>query len=214
MANICTTTIFVEGEKKSIEELNTLFDETMSNKNNLNDEVNDNNSWIGNLLLNKGLFPYKYDTHRAFICDYGEENDTTFHVLMESAWDEKMEAMDAVFDSVDENMKSYYFAEECLMEYYVSNDVDNKYFGDYYVDWLEEDYNLAVSSGELKRFRELIGDETFYTAKELRWSLAKLLHDPFTKLDKLIEKINDREEYDPEKTGISLGIHKIKKVTK
>ena len=213
MANICTTTIYVEGEKESIEKLNTLFDETESNKNNLNAADSDN-SWVGNLLLNSGLNPDKYDTHRAFIRDYCEDNNADFYVLMESAWDEKMEAMDAVFDSVDKNMKPYYFAEECAMEYYVSNDIENKYFGDYYVDWFEEDYDLAVSSGELKRCRELVGDETFYTAKELRSSLAKLLHDPFTKLDKLIEKINDREEYDPEKTGISLGIHKIKKVTK
>lgn len=213
MANICITTIYVEGEKESVEKLNTLFDETESNKNNLN-AADSNNNWVGNLLLNSGLDPDKYDTHRAFICDYCEGNNADFYILMESAWDEKMDAMNAVFDSVDKNMKSYYFAEECAMAYYVSNDTDNKYFGDYYVDWFEEDYDLAVSSGELERFRELIGEITFFTERELKVALGKLLHDPFTKLDKLIEKINDREEYDPEKTGICLEIHKIEKITK
>lgn len=210
MANICTTTIYVEGTKESIKKLDKLFSETECNKNNLN-EKDSNSSWIGNLLLNSGLDPDEYDTNRACISDFGKDDNTTFYVLMESTWDERMDAMNAVFNSVDENMKSYYFAEECGMEYYVSNDVENKHFGDYYVEGYVEDYNLAKTSGELERFKELIGDTTFFTDKELKVALGKLLHDPLTKLDKIIEKINNCEEYNPEKTGIYLSIHKIEK---
>lgn len=212
MANICTTTIYVEGKKESIEALDKLFGDTECNANNLN-AIDSRSNWIGNLLLNCGIEPEQYDTHRAFIGDYGLD-DTTFYILMESAWDHKMEAMNAVFNSVDENLKPYYFAEECGMGYFVSNDVENKYFGDYYVEGYAENYDLARKSGELERFRELIGEITFFTERELKVALGKLLHDPFTKLDKLIEKIETCEEYDPEKTGICLYIRKIEKVTK
>lgn len=213
MANICTTTIYVEGKKESIEKLDKLFDDTICNANNLTAIDSSRSNWIGNLLLNCGIKPKQYDTHRAFIDDYGLD-DSTFYILMESAWDDKMDAMNAVFNSVDENLKPYYFAEENGMEYYVSNDVENKYFGDYYVEGYAENYDLARKSGELKRFRELIGETTFFTERELKVALGKLLHDPFTKLDKLIEKIEACEEYDPEKTGIYLGVHKIEKITK
>lgn len=212
MANICTTTIYVEGKKESIEKLDKLFNKIELDKNNLN-AADRRSNWIGNLLLNSGLDPDKYDTHRAFICDYGLD-DNTFYILMESAWDDKMEAMNAVFDSVDENLKSYYFAEECGMEYYVSNDVDNKYFGDYYVEGYAEDYSSSKKSGELDRFRKIIGERTFFTAKELKVALTKLLHDSFTELDTLIEKINNGEEYNLEKTGINLYINKIRKVNR
>ena len=212
MANICMTTIYVEGKKESIEKLDKLFSETECNKNNLN-AVDTRSNWVGNLLLNSGLNPDKYDTSRAFICDY-DLDDNTFCVLMESAWDEKIEAMNAVFDSIDENMKSYYFAEECGTEYYVSNDVDNKYFGDYYVEGYAEYYSSSKKSGELDRFRKIIGEKTFFTTKELRIALAELLHDPFTELDTLIEKINNGEEYNLEKTGINLYIYRIEKVNR
>lgn len=212
MANICTTTIYVEGKKESIEKLDKLFGDTICNTNNLN-AIDSRSNWIGNLLLNCGIEPEQYDTHRAFIGDYGLD-DSTFYILMESAWDHKMEAMNAVFNSVDENLKPYYFAEECGMGYFVSNDVENKYFGDYYVEGYAENYDLARKSGELERFRELIGEITFFTERELKVALGKLLHDPFTKLDKLIEKIEACEEYDPEETGICLYIRKIEKVTK
>ena len=92
MANICTTTIYVEGKKDSIKKLDKLFSEIERNKINLN-VADSRSNLVGNLLLNCGLNPDKYDTRRAFICDYCEENDTTFYVLMESAWDEKMEAI-------------------------------------------------------------------------------------------------------------------------
>lgn len=213
MANICTTTIYVEGKNESIEKLDKLFGDTECNANNLN-AIDSRNNWIGNLLLNRGIEPEQYDTHRAFICDFGLDDNSTFYILMESAWDDKMDAMNAVFDSVDENLKPYYFAEECGMEYFVSNDVENKYFGDYYVEGYAENYDLARKSGELERFRELIGETTFFTERELKVALGKLLHDPFTKLDKLIEKIQTCEEYDPEDTGIYLGVHKIEKITK
>lgn len=210
MANICTTTIYVEGKKESIEKLDKLFNKIECDNNNLN-AADRRSNWIGNLLLNSGLNSDKYDTHRAFICDYGLD-DNTFYILMESAWAEKMEAMKAIFNSVDRKMKFYYFAEEFGTEYYVSNDVDNKYFGDYYVEGYAEDYSLSKKTGELDRFREIIGEKTFFTAKELKDALAKLLHDSFTELDTLIEKINNGEEYNLEKTGISLCINKIRKV--
>lgn len=210
MANICTTTIYVEGKKESIEKLDKLFNKIECDNNNLN-ATDRRSNWIGNLLLNSGLNPDKYDTHRAFICDHGLD-DNTFYILMESAWAEKMEAMKAIFNSVDRKMKFYYFAEEFGTEYYVSNDVDNKYFGDYYVEGYAEDYSLSKKTGELDRFREIIGEKTFFTAKELKDALAELLHDSFTELDTLIEKINNGEEYNLEKTGISLYINKIKKV--
>lgn len=212
MANICTTTIYVEGKKESIEKLDKLFNKIECDNNNLN-AADRRSNWIGNLLLNSGLNPDKYDTHRAFICDYGLD-DNTFYILMESAWAEKMEAMKAIFNSVDRKMKFYYFAEEFGTEYYVSNDVDNKYFGDYYVEGYAEDYSLSKTTGELDRFREIIGEKTFFTAKELKDALAELLHDSFTELDTLIEKINNGEEYNLEKTGISLYIYEIKKVNR
>lgn len=212
MANICTTTIFVEGKQNSIDKLETLFDETAENKNKLNEE-NSQNNWVGNLLLNAKLNPNEYDTHRAFISDYAIDSDYTFYVLMESAWDEKMDAMNAVFHSVDPELKPVYFAEESGMEYYVSNDTDNKYFGDYYVEVIEDNYRLANESGSLDRVRETLGeDENFYTARELKATLAKLLNDPFTKLDKMIEQIDECEVWDPEETGLYIGIHKIEKV--
>lgn len=211
MANICTTTIFVEGKQNSIDKLETLFDETTENKNNLNEKDAPNN-WAGNLLLNAKLDPNEYDTHRAFISDYAIDDDS-FYVLMESAWDEKMDAMNAVFHSVDPELKPVYFAEESGMEYYVSNDTDNKYFGDYYVEVIEDNYRLANESGSLDRVRETLGeDDNFYTARELKATLAKLLNDPFTKLDKMIEQIDECEVWDPEETGLYISIHKIEKV--
>ena len=212
MANICTTTIYVEGKKESIDKLDNLFNETAENKNNLNEE-NTPNNWAGNLLLNVKLNPNEYDTRRAFISDYAIDSDYTFYTLMESAWDEKMEAMNAVFHSVDPELKPVYFAEESGMEYYVSNDTDNKYFGDYYVEVIEDNYRLANESGSLDRVRETLGeDDNFYTARELKATLAKLLNDPFTKLDKMIEQIDECEVWYPEETGLYIGIHKIEKV--
>lgn len=212
MANICTTTIYVEGKTESIEKLDKLFNKIECDNNNLN-AADRRSNWIGNLLLNSGLNPDKYNTHRAFICDYGLD-DNTFYILMESAWTEKMETMKAIFDSVDRKMKFYYFAEEFGTEYCVSNDVDNKYFGDYYVEEYAEDYSLSKKTGELDRFREIIGEKTFFTAKELKDALAELLYDPFTDLDTLIKKINNGEEYNLEETGISLYIYKIEKVNR
>lgn len=215
MANICTTTIFVKGKHDSIDKLETLFDETTENKNNLNEKDAPNN-WAGNLLLNAKLDPNEYDTDRAFISDYARDvidNEYVFYVLMESAWNKKMEAMNAVFYSVDPDLNSVYFAEESGMEYYVSNDIDNKYFGDYYVEVIEDNYKLANESGSLNRVRETLGeDENFYTARELKATLAKLLNDPFTKLDKMIEQIDECEVWDPEETGLYISIHKIEKV--
>jgi hypothetical protein len=194
--------------------LETLFDDTAENKNNLNNKTAPNN-WVGNLLLNAKLNPNEYDTHRAFISDYCIDNDYIFYAMMDSAWDEKMEAMNAVFNTVDPELKPYYFAEECGMEYFVSNDIDNKYFGDYYVDIVEDNYKLAKETGSLERVRETLGeDTTFFTTRELKAALAELLNDPFTKLDKMIDQINECEVWDPEETGLYLGIHKIEKVEK
>ena len=213
MANICTTTIFVEGKQNSIDKLETLFGETAENKNNLNDETAKNN-WVGNLLLNAKLNPNEYDIDRAFISGYADSYHT-FCVLMESAWEEKMDAMNAVFHSVDPKLKPVYFAEESGLEYYVSNDTGNKYFGDYYVEVIEDDYKLAKETGSLEIVRETLGeDTTFFTARELKSTLAKLLNDPFTKLDKMIEQIDECEVWDPEETGLYLSIHKIEKVEK
>ena len=137
MANICTTTIYVKGKEESIDKLDNLFNETLDI---MNDSFSDRgNNWIGKLLLASNIDPDKYDTRRAFICDYFVNSDYSFYTMMESAWDEKIDAMNAVFHSVDSDLKSVYFAEEAGTDYYVSNDTDNEYFGDYYVDIVEDD---------------------------------------------------------------------------
>lgn len=213
MANICTTTIYVEGKEESIDKLDNLFNETLDI---MNDSFsNRGNNWIGKLLIKSNIDPDKYDTRRAFICDYFVDSDYSFYTMMESAWDEKMEAMNAVFHSVDPDLKSVYFAEEAAMDYYVSNDTDNKYFGDYYVDIVEDDFHTAMKTGNLKRVQEIFGlGNNFFTARELKAALAELLNDPFTKLDKMIDQIDDCEVWDPEETGLYISIHKIEKVEK
>lgn len=139
MANWCSTSYVIEGDKEILETIKRAFD---------NHPVKEKSSenWEGNILAALGINCEK-SSIRGFVDYYSDIDDETFHFACEEAWcrTDFAELLLSKFPSIS----IYWMAEEPGCEIYMTNDAYGTYFPERY--YVEVQIN---SNGDSEYFEE------------------------------------------------------------
>lgn len=200
MANICFTTVFIEGKRDKLQEFVDYYCE-------IENKLVEKENAIPAVLKGLKLNTKNIDFRRVKVDEMYIECENTLYVLMESAWEPKVKWLDAAIKQFDPDAKLYFYGEEPCCDVFISNDKENKYFSPYKIDaYIDDGYK--VSDSELKRFNLFIGeDDKFVTKSEAETCLNLFLETkdlPLEKLEKILE-----EKYSDGENGIYINIYTI-----
>ena len=198
MANECSVTMYIVGNRKEITALHQKIKEWLSKAYGLSPVYKGLVYILKGAELSETDYPY-----RGYIADMNEPSPTEnenweFQIDYESAWSPCNAFWQAVLDKVAPHCKMYWYGEEEGCGYYKTNDKDRLYF----------DWDYVVVTQELKEtnpFSEVFSsdDYLYLTEKELRDKLVVLFGD--RPMMELMEKANVLALADNE----SVQIHKV-----
>lgn len=160
MAETCFTNFTITGGEKDIKSVKKIFNSILSGKYNTGKFKDVDSSWFGLLEVALGIEKPECDGRWEFYIDEDEEKEKVFTFYTESAWTPDLLPLIALKNKFP-TIHYYYLASEEVDEFFITNDIEGKFYperwyvrfedGDtFYVDSFEEakDIVLSISRNE------------------------------------------------------------------
>ncbi len=160
MAETCFTNFTITGGEKDIKSVKKIFNSILSGKYNTGKFKDVDSSWFGLLEVALGIENPECDRRCDFYIDDEDENENVFTFYTESAWTPDLPPLIALKNKFP-TIHYYYLASEEVDEFFITNDIEGKFYperwyvrfedGDtFYVDSFEEakDIVLFISRNE------------------------------------------------------------------